>query len=109
MTFRIQGLAPAPFEHLYGLSEAALAEQGVVRHHVAAPGTCPDRVELRDAAPGEAVLPINHVHQQAGTPFRSAHAIYVRAGARMAFDEVDVVPGFCARRTSRCGPSTPTT
>jgi hypothetical protein len=92
MSFRIQGLSPAPFVPLFGLSQADLAERGVIRYVVdRAPGF-PDRVELRDAAPGETVLLVNHVSQPAPTPYRATHAIFVREGATTAFDEIDVVP-----------------
>jgi len=92
MTFRITGLSPEPFRHLYGLSEAALAEHGarrVVVDH--APGY-PDRIEVRDAQPGESVLLVNYTHQPADTPFRSSYAIYVREGAEAAYDAVGEVP-----------------
>ncbi len=92
MSFRIQGLSPAPFIPLYGLSDAALGALGVVRYVAdKAPGF-PDRVEMRDATPGETVLLINHVSQPADTPYRASHAIFVREGATRAFDEVDLVP-----------------
>jgi hypothetical protein len=84
MTFRISGLDPTPFRPLYGLGEAALAERGVERHVAThAPGF-PDRVELRDAAPGESLLLLNFTHQPAATPYRAAHAIFVREGADQA-------------------------
>jgi hypothetical protein len=92
MSFRIQGLSPAPFAGLYGLSEAELAARGAIRYVVdRAPGY-PDRVELRDAAPGETVLLVNHVSQPAPTPYRASHAVFVREGATTAFDEIDVAP-----------------
>jgi len=92
MSFRIQGLSPAPFVALYGLAEDDLAARGAIRYVVdKAPGF-PDRVELLDAAPGETVLLINHVSQPAETPYRASHAIFVREGATRAFDEIGVVP-----------------
>ena len=98
MSFRITGLSPEPFRHLYGLSEAALAEQGVRRIVVDhAPGY-PDRVEVRDAEAGESVLLVNYTHQPADTPFRSSYAVYVREGAETAFDAVDEIPEAMQRR-----------
>ena len=92
MSFRIKGLSPAPFAALYGLPDEALAARGVIRYVAdKAPGF-PDRVEMRDAAPGETVLLVNHVSQPADTPYRATHAIFVREGATRAFDEVDLVP-----------------
>lgn len=92
MNFRIQGLDPAPFRPFYGLSEAALAEAGIRRFLVDhAPGF-PDRIELRDAAPGETVLLLNYTHQPDGTAFRSSHAIFVREGATEAYDGLNDIP-----------------
>lgn len=92
MAYRITGLSPEPFRHLFGLSDAALAAHGAQRC-TATPGSrMPDRVEMRDAAPGETLLLVNHEHQPAATPYRSAHAIFVREGASAAYDRVDAVP-----------------
>jgi len=92
MTFRIRGLSPEPFRHLFGLDEAALAAAGARRYVVdQAPGF-PDRIEVRDVEPGETVLLLNYTHQPADTPFRASHAIFVREGATTAYDAVDRVP-----------------
>jgi hypothetical protein len=92
MAFRITGLSAEPFRHLYGLSDAALAEHGAKRYAVDKPVGYPDRIEMRDASPGETVLLINHVSQPADTPYRASHAIFVREGADEAYDRVDEVP-----------------
>jgi len=98
MSFRITGLSPEHFRHLYGLSDAALAEHGARRIAVDhAPGY-PDRIAVRDAAPGESVLLVNYTHQPADTPFRSSHAIYIRQGAEAAYDAVDDIPEAMRRR-----------
>jgi len=92
MSFRVKGLDAAPFQHLYGLSDAALAAQGVKRY-VAEPGSrMPDRIELRDAEPGERMLLLNYVHQPADTPYRASHAIFVREGAQAAVEVTDAIP-----------------
>jgi len=92
MPFRISGLDPAPFQPLYGLSDAALAERGVMRCVADSMPGYPDRVTLSDIAPGERVLLLNHVHQPAPTPFRASHAIFVLEGAEAAYDAIDTVP-----------------
>ncbi len=92
MHFRITGLSPAPFTHLFGLPEAVLAEHGVLRYVADAGSHFPDRVEMREAAPGETVLLLNHVCQPADTPYRAVHAIFVREGASETYDRVDEVP-----------------
>ena len=46
MSFRIQGLSPAPFAPLYGVSDEALAARGVIRYVAdKAPGF-PDRTTM---------------------------------------------------------------
>lgn len=78
MPFTITGLSPEPFRPLFGLSDAALAAQGVIRVHIDAPASAPCRITLEDAEPGETVLLMNHEHLAVDTPYRSRHAIYVR-------------------------------
>ena len=92
MGFRITGLSPAPFQPLFGLTDDALAAHGA-RRLVAdtAPGF-PDRIELRDAQPGEAVILVNYEHQGAATPYRSRHAIFVLEGATTPYDRVNEIP-----------------
>ena len=92
MSYRITGLDPAPFRYLFGLSEEALAAKGVKRYLADRKPGFPDRVELRDAEPGEAVLLLNYTHQPAQTPYRASHAIFVREGAESAYDAVDRIP-----------------
>jgi hypothetical protein len=92
MSFRIQGLSPAPFANLYGLSEADLAARGVVRYVADDTFNYPDRIEMRHLALGETALLLNHVCQPAETPYRATHAIFVREGASKPFDEIGVVP-----------------
>jgi hypothetical protein len=98
MSFRIKGLDPAPFASFYGLVEEQLALRGVQRHIVDAEYAYPDRIELKDAVPGETVLLLNYVHQPAPTPFRAAHAIYVREHATLAYDHIGEVPDVLRRR-----------
>jgi len=92
MNFRIIGLDPKPFRHLYGRTDEDLAAAGVKRYLVDAKPGFPDRVELRDLDPGETALLVNYVHQPADTPYRASHAIFIREGAMTAFEAVDEVP-----------------
>lgn len=98
MTFRVTGLDPAPFRHLYGLSDEALAARRVERHRVDAYPGYPDRIELRDLDPGETALLLNYTHQPADTPYRSSHAIFIREGAEQPFEVVGIVPEVIRRR-----------
>lgn len=92
MDYRITGLSPEPFRHLYGLSDAELAGHGAVRYVADSKPGYPDRVEVRDAEPGESLLLVNHTHQPADTPYRSSHAIFVLEGAEATYDRVNEVP-----------------
>jgi hypothetical protein len=92
MAFRITGLSPEPFRHLFGLPDAALAAHGAQRWIATEGSRLPDRVEVRDALPGESVLLVNFQHQPADTPYRAAHAIFVREGAAAAYEGVDEIP-----------------
>ena len=74
MDFRITGLSAEPFRHLFGLDDDQLAAHGARRMIADKKPGFPDRIELRDAEPGESVLLLNYTHQPADTPFRSSHA-----------------------------------
>ncbi len=92
MAFRVTGLSPEPFRPLFGLPDDALGRLGAKRYVVDRCPGFPDRVEMRDAEPGETVLLLNHACQPADTPYRATHAIFVREGASKAYDAVDEVP-----------------
>jgi hypothetical protein len=92
MAFKVTGLSAAPFRHLYGMSDAELAAQGVVRCVADASPGFPDRIEMRDVAVGETVLLLNHVCQPAATPYRASHAIFVREGALQSYAMYDEIP-----------------
>lgn len=97
--FRISGLPASRFDHLFGLSDAALAGLGAARFIAdRAPGF-PDRIELRDARQGEAVILVNYEHQPARTPYRSRHAVFVREGATETYDREGEVPEVLRART----------
>ena len=99
MTYRITGLSPEPFRHLFGLSDDALKTHGAKRYTADVKHGFPDRIELRDAEPGETVLLVNHTHQPANTPFRSSHAIFVLEHARARYDRIAELPDALRRRT----------
>lgn len=92
MSFRVSGLSPQPFLDLYGLSDAELADRGVIRYVADKKPGFPDRVEMRDGEPGETFLLLNHVCQPEETPYRATHAIFVREGAQQAYDRIDEIP-----------------
>lgn len=98
MSFRIRGLAPTEFSHLFGKSDAELRALGVHRYCVdEAPGF-PDRIEMRDLEVGEVALLLSYQHLDVASPYRSSHAIFVREGATRAYDAVDEIPDVLSRR-----------
>ena len=97
MTYRITGLDPAPYKPLFGLSDEALAERGVVRMTVTSP-TYPCRVSLTDRDIGERVLLLNHVSHDAANPYRAAHAIFVTESEQEPAEYVDEVPPVFEKR-----------
>ncbi|MDB5698876.1 MAG: hypothetical protein JWN69_1680 [Alphaproteobacteria bacterium] len=92
MSFRITGLSPAQFRHLFGLPDEALAAHGARRCIADSKPGFPDRIEVRDVEPGESLLLLNYTHQPAETPYRASHAIFVREGAVQRYDRVDEIP-----------------
>ncbi|MBL0969338.1 MAG: DUF1203 domain-containing protein [Brevundimonas sp.] len=99
MTFRIHALPVEPFRPLFLMDEAALATIGAVRMTAIAPNSAPCRVSLIDAAPGEALLLLNHRHLAApASPYRSEGPVFVRENAIPATPEPGVVPDMLSRR-----------
>lgn len=96
MAYRIEGLAPEPFAALFHMSDAELQARNARRAVADGPGY-PCRVSLEEAAPGEALVLVNHVSHEAPTPFRAAHAIYVRKGAERGTYADEVPPLFGTR------------
>jgi hypothetical protein len=99
MSFRITGIDPKPFLSLYGLDEAQLDKRGVIRVIAENDTGYPERIELRNARRGEALLLLNHTHQPAQSPYRSSHAIFIREGATEACEVSDEVPEVLRTRT----------
>jgi Protein of unknown function (DUF1203) len=92
MDYRIRGLSPEPFRHLYGLCDEELTARGAKRYTVDANPGFPDRIEVRDVEEGAKVLLVNHVHQAGNTPYRASHAIFIREGAEQAYDCINAIP-----------------
>jgi Protein of unknown function (DUF1203) len=92
MTYRIRGLDPAKFAHLFA-SDPAELERNLARREVAgAAGYYPCRVSLEDAAPGEVLVLAHFANHDVASPYRNAFAIYVREGADVAAEYVDAPP-----------------
>lgn len=96
MSFRIRGLSPEPFQHLYGLSDKDLHAHGAIR--MGYPGA-PDRVELVALKEKQTALLVNYMHHPVDNPYRASHAIFVLEGATVPYDEVDTIPDLLRTRT----------
>lgn len=80
MGFRIQGLNPEPFTHLFGKDEHYLKQHRALRISVDSYPGYPDRISLRDIPAGETAILINHTYQPADTPYHGSHAVYLWEG-----------------------------
>ncbi len=97
MSYRITGLDPAPFAALFALSDTDLAAQGARRVAATADRGFPCRVSLDDARAGDELILLHHVSHDVASPYRSAYAIYVRAGATQAEFVGELPPVFAGR------------
>lgn len=101
MSFRIQGLDAAQFEHLFGLGDADLAKHRATRYLTDAGGGYPCRVTLEDVGPGEKLLLVNYRHQPCATAYASQGPIFIREGRAASAEWIDDVPDqFKARLIS---------
>lgn len=96
--FQLVGIDHAPFEPLFGLSDAELADQGIVRRIADTYPGFPCRVSLEDAAVGEELLLLNFPHLLANSPYRASGPIFVRKGHTKRVLAPGVVPDYVARR-----------
>lgn len=99
VTYRIEGLDPAPFASLFAASDDALAAERAERVTATSNSGFPCRVSLKDAAEGDELILLHHVSNEVDRPFRMAHAIYVRPGAERATPVHDAVPAMLDKRT----------
>ena len=98
MTYKISGLQPAEFAHLFGLSDEALSTHGVVRVIADGQPSFPCRVQLDDAIAGEPLLLLNHVSHDGKNPYRASHAIFVSETASEPAVYFDEIPPALDRR-----------
>ena len=98
MTYRITGIDPAPYCHLFGLSDEELATHGVVRMTVSEKPSFPCRVSLTDRDLGESVLLVNHVSHDVANPYRASHAIFLTEAEQDPAQYVDEIPPVFEKR-----------
>lgn len=80
MTYMISGLSPDHFTPLFAMGDAELATVNARRVTATADRGFPCRISLEDAKVGEELILLHHTSHDVATPYRSAYAIYVRAG-----------------------------
>ena len=99
MSFRILSLPAEPFTPLFSPDADGLAQIGARRMVAEEPDSAPCRVSLRDAAPGEDLILLNHAHLTSPrTPYRASGPIFVRVGAAEAQPEPGEIPHVLAWR-----------
>ena len=96
--FQLLGLAREPFEHLFDLSDAELANQGIVRRFATVNPGFPCRISLADAEVGEEVLLLPYEHQAVASPYRASGAIFIRRDAEQCQLQAGEIPSYVARR-----------
>jgi hypothetical protein len=92
MPFRITGLNAKSFEHLFGLSDDALARHNAKRYVADAKPGFPCRITLEDAEPGETLLLVPHAHQTSATAYASKGPIFIRERPAKRAEWHDEVP-----------------
>lgn len=98
MSYRIAGLSPELFAHLWPLDEAALDAQSIRRVVADSDRGFPCRVSLDNARAGETLLLMPFQHHDVAGPYRASGPIFVREQAtRMAVFE-NRIPEFFLRR-----------
>jgi hypothetical protein len=96
MSFRITGLPADKFQPLFAMSDDELKHRGALRLTADGPGYhC--RVSLTDAAQGDELILVHYEHQDADTPFRASHALYVRPGEER-YDAIAEIPTQLRKR-----------
>lgn len=96
MSFRITGLPADKFQPLFAMSDDELKHHGALRLTADGPGY-PCRVSLTDAGPGDELILVHYEHQDADTPFRASHALYVRPGEER-YDAIAEIPAQLRKR-----------
>ncbi len=99
MSFQIRSLPLAPFASFFALDDEQLKARGAKRYVADRQPGFPCRVSLVDAAPGERVVLVPFVHQNADSPYRASGPIFVRENAQETHVGRDEVPALLRSRT----------
>jgi hypothetical protein len=101
MRFQISALDHQQFAKFFEMSDDELAANMAVRRTATAKPGFPCRVSLADAEVDDELILVNYQHQAGGSPYRAAHAIFVRKGAERARPDIGEIPElFHARALS---------
>ncbi len=92
MSYIISGISPAPFQHLFALSDVELGAHNIDRHIADEELGYPCRASLMDAAVGEELLLLNFQHLDAASPYQSSGPIFIRRQATEAASFTDCLP-----------------
>ena len=92
MAFQIHALPAEQFSDLFTMNDEQLRDRNARRMTVKTKPGSPCRVSLADAEVGETVVLVNYEHQTAASPYRAAHAIFVRQGVEQAHPAENEVP-----------------
>jgi hypothetical protein len=97
-SFQLVGIEHEPFKPLFELSDAELTAQGTVRLIADSHPGFPCRVSLEDAAAGDELLLLHHLHHPVGSPYRASGPIYIRRGQTRRVLAPGLVPDSVTRR-----------
>jgi len=92
MSFQITALERQRFAKFFAMSDEELAGNLAVRMTATKKPGFPCRVSLADAEAGDEVILVNYEHQDSASPYRAAHAIFVRNGVEQAHPAINEVP-----------------
>ncbi len=92
MSFQITALEHRRFAKLFAMSDEELAGHLAVRMTATTKPGFPCRVSLADAEVGDELILVNYEHQESVSPYRAAHAIFVRKGVEQARPAKGEVP-----------------
>ncbi len=98
MDYKITSLELGDFDHLFGLDEQALAQNGVQRMTVTDRPGYPCRVTLEDAEIGESLLLLTFEHLPVVSPYRSGHALFVRENGTQSASFENEIPEYLRNR-----------
>jgi hypothetical protein len=99
MSFQITALDHRGFAKYFAMSADELAASRAVRVTATNKPGFPCRVSLADAEVGDSLVLVNFEHQPGASPYRAAHAIFVRENVVQARPAIDETPAVLRSRT----------